>query len=531
MQVALIYPSTKRAGFSNLGIIRVYQAVKSKGLTCCVFFLDYKSQDHLIATYDFKRFFNKRVGELRKYPLILFSLSFQNDFLNLVRILSSAGIKLFSQDRRKENEHFVLAGGVALTMNPEPLANFLDAAYIGESEATFLDFLELFVSTPFDKIYDRIIDLEGFYLPSHYKFIYSKEGLLEDIKNLNGSPEKVRRVYPEKLSSPVWQDTQEDSTFKNMRIIEIGRGCSQRCRFCVASYLFLPPRHYPKSDIFPLLQKDKNIESVGLVSPMTSDHPEFSSIISEISLKYRVSPSSLKMWSVDSDTVKCIVSSGAKTITIAPEAGTERMRRLVNKPIKDSDVIEVARMFRETGVRNLKLYFMIGLPTEESYDIEGISELSKTFKNELKGDLTVTVSPFVPKPWTPFQWCSQDREDSLQVKMSYLKKSLSKTGIKVSADSVRAATLESLLSLSGRDCTEFILESARSSNIRSLLIKYSFLLERWVWRQKNFDEIFPWDVIDTGVTKKYLLYEMKRGLASKLSKPCDVGVCKACGVC
>lgn len=432
MLCALIYPNSRKVGTSNLGLVRVFSLLNEAGISCSVFFLDERG---LIETRDFVRYVERSFKHLKSFDLVLFSISFQNDFINMVKIIKLTGFS-------KENT--IIAGGTAVTINPEPILSFVDAVYLGEAEAGFTEVI--------------------------------KDGL-------EGLP---RRIWME-ADVPTVHETDEHSFFQNMCLIEISRGCRWKCRFCPLGYVYLPPRFFPKDSIISAMEKTSK-KAVGLISPMVSDHPDIDQILdAALKLGKRVSPSSLRMWDINWRVIEKIVKSGARSLTFAPEAGTERLRRILNKPLGDLEIQEAAVNLRDLKLSKVKLYFMVGLPGEKLEDIDTICHTVISFAEKFKRSVEVVISPFVPKPNTPFQMLEAD--ESVGEKIKRISDGIKIKNIKVSSKSLTSFKTEVILSLGSKSASEFILDAV-SFGVRNALRRHWSRFERACFQNEIFHDDF-----------------------------------------
>ncbi len=541
--VALAYPNRYHLGMSNLGFHSVYRHLNAMESVVCerVFLPDENSPTiGPITSLESSR-------PLSAFDVVAFSISFENDYPNLLTILDQAGLPLRARDRHSPHP-LVIAGGVACLLNPEPISPFIDCFLIGEAEALLSGFFERF-----DPDADRLTWLQsaarglpGVYVPRFYKPTYLSDGTLSGFRPIADVPECVKRVIRQDLSKePVCSAIlTPDTTFDQTYLIEVSRGCPHGCRFCAAGYVFRPPRFRPAAQIETCLKEGSAVtHKIGLVGAAVSDHPDIEQICTAARKnENRLSFSSLRADAIDSDLVTALKDSGVKTATIAPDAGSQRMRDVINKGITEADILDTAERLVESGIPNLKLYFMVGLPTETLEDIDAIISLSKRLKHRfLKssrirkriGDITISINSFVPKPVTPFQWVAMDAMSRLKQKIKRIKAGLKTVAnVRINADVPRWAYIQGVLSRGDRRVSQLLLLAHRNRGNWPQSLKSSPLNpDFYVYRQRDMAEQLPWDFIDHGIDKRFLISEYEKALRAAPTIDCRVGACTACGVC
>lgn len=388
-----------------------------------------------------------------------FSFSFDMDFINIFKILEKYNIPLKSKDRLSGEYPIIFGGGPVLTTNPEPYKEIFDFIVIGDGEGVNSDVMQicrklkndLGVSKlkPNNRLYDNLSQLDGIYIPK-----------LHNISN------PVKKSYV-KLKEPVYTPIlSDDSFFSNTFIIETSRGCHNCCGFCTASYLNLPVRFLDYDKIIEKIELGlKYTNKIALLGALVSAHPKFSDICKYIYDKVQtgnnieMSISSMRADTITPDIVKTLVATGQKNITIAIEASTERLRKVINKRITEEELFNAIKISKENGLKGVKIYSMLGLPTETQADIEGFIVLAKRLKSEFKGfDITLSFSTFVPKPHTPFQFAQREDTKSLEKKINYLQKELHKIGIKSKFSSPKWDYYQTLLSRGDSSLTDYLIE-------------------------------------------------------------------------
>ncbi|MFO7688422.1 MAG: radical SAM protein [Desulfobacterales bacterium] len=548
LRVALVYPNRYSVGMSNLGFQVVYRLLnRIDGIICERAFLpDGKALAEIRIT-------SVESGRpLTDFDIIAFSVSFENDYPNILAVLATAGLPLQSRDRRDAHP-LVIAGGVACFLNPEPLAPFIDCFLIGEAEVMLEGFCDCLQDCGFPGLRDRrqllgacARRVQGVYAPQFYRPVYGETGSLAAVELLADVPAKIDRTYLADLSQAptcsvvVTPHTAFDRTF----LIEVGRGCPHGCRFCSAGFVYRPPRYRPLSLLQACLQQGAAVtDRIGLVGAAVSDLPELKELCRRAGADdIRLSFSSLRADALDDELVAVLRRSRVKTATIAPDAGSERMRQVINKGIDEAAILKAAALLVDGGVPNIKLYFMIGLPTETADDVEAIVGLCKKIKHVFLsrsrgqkriGEMTVSLSCFVPKPATPFQWAAMDDVSTLKKKIRTVKEGLRKVpNIRVHADVPRWAYVQALLSRGDRRVADLlILANKNRQNWPQSLKETPLNADFFVVRSRPLDEVLPWDFIDHGVKKSFLAGEYRKALAGQPSPACPMADCLRCGIC
>ena len=543
LKIALVYPNTYHQGMSNLGFQTVYHLLnQSADCLCERFFLpdkdDLKRSDCPLLSIESGH-------TLTDFDLVALSISFENDYLNLPIIFNLAGIPFLAADR-DQSWPLILFGGVCAFINPEPLSDIVDVVAIGEAEPILPELLDLLVqkNQSREDCLQKMAQLPGIYVPRFYTPVYAQTGEVTQFIIEKGAPEKVARQFLHDLDrSPSRSFIQTAATeFGNMALTEVSRGCSRGCRFCAAGFVYLPPRERSLENLVEqvevgLCQRDR----IGLVAAAVSDHSAIQELQTEIlEKKGQISMSSLRLDALTTEEVEIIYRAGHKSVAIAPEAGSQRLRDYINKGISEEQILTSVKILADGGIKNLKLYFIIGFPDEEQSDIDAIIALTEKIsllwreagrKRGQLGQLTLSVNPFIPKPFTPFQWVGMEKTNSLKKKIRVLQAAISHIpNTRINNESIRNATLQTFLSRADRRIGSLLPELAEGGNIKQLCKKSGLSLDFYVTRQRQADEIFPWDVIDQGVKKSYLWHEYQQAQQQKSTSPCAPG-CRRCGVC
>ena len=544
LRVALVYPNVYRVAMANLGFQSVYRMLNAQEHVVCerAFLPEPEEGDTPVLSLESGR-------RLLEFDCIAFSLSFENDYPNVLTLLQKTALPLLSA-LRGASLPLVLAGGVAVFLNPEPLAPFFDCFLLGEAEALIQPFFK-----HFDPARDRqsmLIELAdrvpGLYVPAFYSPQYAADSTLKAFRPTQSVPEKIQRVYAADLRDAGTHSTivTPHTGFQDAFLIEVSRGCPHGCRFCAAGYLYRPPRTRPLPLLLDQLRQGAaQTRKIGLVGTAVSDLPDLQSLCAEgRQMDLQLSFSSLRADALNDDLVQALKSGRLKTATIAPESGSERMRRVINKGLGEEDILSAAEKLVAGGIPNLKLYFMVGLPTENEEDVDAMVVLVKRIKHRFlsssqargrMGTITVSLNCFVPKPFTPFQWSAMDEVTELKRKTKKIKTALNKlANVRVNADVPRWAHLQALLARGDRRVADLLLQAHENNGNWAQTFKAAALNPGfYVHRQRLQSELFPWDFIDHGIDKDFLWQEYQRALQAKTTKPCpmDPAHCRICGVC
>ena len=543
VSIALAYPNRYHVGMSNLGYLTLYRLFNEYEHVVCerVFLPDDSGAGPVrLATLESGR-------PVAAADILAFSLSFENDYPHVLTMLENSGIPLRAGDR--DHRHpLVIAGGVACFLNPEPLAAFIDCFLIGEAEEILPHFFQTFEPHADKKVVLRNLarNIPGAYVPAFYQISYKDDGTLADFNPLADVPRKIKRTYSKNLdqsttcSSILTPDTTFDQTF----LVETGRGCPHGCRFCSAGFIYRPPRFRSVALLEQAIKKGAQItDRIGLVGSAVSDLPGIEALCNKFrDQNIRLSFSSLRADRLTDGLIAALNQSNVKTATIAPEVGSQRMRQVINKGITENDVLNAASILVEGGIANIKLYFMVGLPTETEADVDAIIALVKKIKHRFLsssrtrkriGNLTVSLNSFVPKPFTPFQWAAMDSVDSLKKKIKKIKSELKKVAnLRINSDIPRWGYIQALLSRGDRRVADILaLAHNHGGNWARTFKTVPLNPDFYVLRERDPDELLPWDFIDHGIKKSFLQKEWQRAVKGLTTPDCQVNTCRMCGVC
>lgn len=545
-KVAIVYPNTYFVGMSNLGLHIIYEEINLRNDSVCErIFLPEKKE---LEAYDKTKTPLMSVETQRpmhQFDVVAFDVTFEMDYFHIPLMLRHGRVPIMGKDRT-EFDPIVIAGGPCATFNPEPFADFIDAFIIGEGEGIVSRVLDIIRDGKMEgldrhTILRQLADISGVYVPSLYVPIYSEDGEFKGYDIAEGVPKTIKRHFEMLTSGGETVVATNYTEFGAMYIIEVARGCGRHCRFCMAGYCFRVPRVRPLDILKEGVERAEKLgKKVGLMGAAISDYPEVDELVNYIRSKdMRYSCASLRADSLTQAVVDGLADSGQKTITIAPETGSERLRRVINKGISEEHLQNAATLSAKSGIQHMRLYIMIGLPTETDEDIEAIVGLAERTQAHMekvgcKGRLTLSINPFIPKPFTPFQWMAMDNQKVVEKKLQYIKKALQKNRrIEVLVESPKEAYIQGVLARGDRRLGAVIAACAAdrgSKSFKSEMKAAGLDMDNMNYRERSFDEFLPWSHLDMGMQEGDLEMEWQRSLDEAYTPPCAAG-CKRCGVC
>jgi radical SAM superfamily enzyme YgiQ (UPF0313 family) len=546
LAVALVYPNAYHQAMSNLGFQTVYELFNRGDDTLCErFFLpdpddldEHRKTGYPLFSLESGRF-------LDEFDLIAFSISFENDYLHLPVLFELARLPLWAA-ARGAGWPPVLCGGVCAFLNPEPLADIMDLFAIGEGEVMLPPLVDALRAAKAERaeLLAGLARLPGIYVPSLYRVDYEEDGTLAACAPRAGAPPRVARQWLRQLDGTASRSCvlTGDTEFGDMALVEISRGCARKCRFCAAGYIYLPPRERSPAALRAALDEGLAERGrIGLVSPAVADHSGIDAISRHIlDAGGQLSVASVRIDSLTAQEVAAMADSGHRTVAIAPEAGSQRLRDLINKGLDEEQILAAVHLIAAGGIPNLKLYFLIGLPTETLEDMEALLALAQKVREAWLeegrrrgrlGNLTLSVNPFIPKPFTPLQWAAMEPVTSLKKKLKFLRRGVGRmANTSLICESLKSAELQALLSRGDRRVGRLLPHLAAGANLAAACRREGLEAAFYTVRERDKDELFPWEIIDQGVPRAFLWAEYQHALAEQLTPPCGPG-CRRCGLC
>ncbi len=532
--VCLAYPHHYRTGMANLGFHTIYKIINAQpSFLCERVFLTVPGSEARFASGTAGIFSLENQKPVAEFDILAFSVSFENDYPHILKMMELAGIPLLARDR-SEKHPLVIGGGIALTLNPEPLADFFDLFILGEAEEVLPKFCGAFENArrlgqprrEFLKETQKKIN--NVYVPGLYEIQYSTESKIQSVKPLEAElPEKIKiqRVRDLDAFSTEEVVSAPQTEMGDMFLVEVNRGCARACRFCAASFVYHPVRFRSGSEILKSVDRGlQRKKKVGLIGTAVSDHPALIDICGYITAqKAQAGLGSLRVDQIQERIVDLMKEGGIETVALAPEAGSQRMRDVLNKGISEADILNAASLLAEKDIPNLRLYFMIGLPREEEQDIDAIIALTKKIQHHVRSNyegkkklrrIILSINQFIPKPSTPFQWCPLEDVGLAGRKIRKIENAFRKDKqIKVIHDVPKWNYIQALLSLGDRRVGEILLAVNRlDGNWARALKEVHINPDFYVYRRKPFDEVLPWDILHLGIAKKALMAECQKAL-------------------
>jgi radical SAM superfamily enzyme YgiQ (UPF0313 family) len=546
LRVALAFPNTYWVGMSNLGFQTVYRLFnREDDIVCERFFLPPKTELAELSAVKAPLLTLESQTPVGDFDVVAFSVSFEWDYVNVLTLLRLAGIPARA-DARNTRHPLVVIGGAVTFVNPEPLAPFADVIAAGEGEALIPGLRRSFAAASSRADLLRHLALErGFYVPSFYEPQYragevaqpSASGTLAGytVDAAVGAPLPVRKAAlrtTEAVDPPSTGIFTPDTEFGSRFLIEVVRGCANLCRFCWAGYNYLPVRAFPADRILQLAEAARVHSSrVGLVSIALCDHPEIDRILARLlEMGYAISPASLRLDDLTESIVRVLYESGERTITIAPETGSDRLRRVINKTVTNDEILDRADLIFASGIENLKLYYMIGLPTETDEDLVAIRDLTLQIRDRMLkharrkgqiGRIVGSVNPLIPKPGTAYQRLPMEEPSMVERKIKRLRSLVSDIdNVYFNIKSERHSYYQALLSLGDRRVAAVIEAAERNGqNWRAAVAEAGIDGDFYIFRDRTGDAMLPWDIIDGGMKSAFFQSEFEKGLREEWTLP------------
>ncbi len=538
LRVALVFPNTYFVGMSNLGFQTVYTLFNAEpGIVCERAFLPPKSELAEQVASGAPLLTIESQTPVGEFDVIAFSVSFEWDYTNVLTLLRLARVPARSE-ARTHHDPLVLIGGAVTFVNPEPLAPFADAIAAGEGEMLIPSLLRAFEgASDREDLLRRLAQERGFYIPSFYDVEYAADGTISRVvpKADTGAPLPVRKAAlktTDAVDPPATTIFTPQTEFGSRFLVEVVRGCANLCRFCWAGYNYLPVRAFPTDRILQLAERARAHSSkAGLVSIALCDHPDIEHILTRLSeMGYSISPASLRLDDLTPTIVRLLRQSGERTITIAPEVGSDRLRRVINKTITNDEILNSAELIFSSGIENLKLYFMIGLPTETDEDLVAIRDLTLQLRDIMLkhargrgqvGRIIGSVNPLVPKPGTAYQWLPMEDDSVIEHRIRRLRTLMAGIdNVFFNIKSERHSFYQALLSLGDRRVAPAIEAAERNGgNWRAAVAEAGVDADFFVFRDRSADAVLPWDIIDGGMKREFFKSEFDKALREEWTLP------------
>lgn len=567
VRFAFCFPDVYEVGMSYLGMQILYYFLNRRDDTYCErVYAPWIDMEEMMRKNNIPLFALESQEPINKFDIVAFTLQYEMCYTNVINMLDLAGIPIWSKDRN-ENHPIICAGG-SCTYNPEPLAEIIDFFYIGEGEVLYDDIIQLYKANKAsggsrEDFLEKLLDFDGIYVPRFYDVKYKDNGEIENFTPNNPKAKAVIKkvivndldkcFYPEKLLVPLIEIVHDRV------ILETFRGCIRGCRFCQAGMIYRPVREKSVNTLIKqaeTLVKASGHEEISLLSLSTNDYTCFETLANNLLTEFaskgiNLSLPSLRIDAFSLELMNKIQSVRKSSVTFAPEAGTQRLRNVINKNLTEEDILNGCKLLFDGGWNRVKLYFMMGLPTETQEDLEAIGILADKIveqyfnmpKENRKRNVTVVLSTscFVPKPFTPFQWSAQDSANTFIQKQKIVKSSITRKQVQYNYHHADLSSLEGVMARGDRKISKVIYQAWKNGckfDAWNDLFSYQKWLDAfeqtgvdsafYANRQRQLDEILPWDFISIGVTKEFLINEYKKALNALTTLNCRQQ-CSGCG--
>jgi radical SAM superfamily enzyme YgiQ (UPF0313 family) len=538
LRVALAFPNTYWVGMSSLGFQTVYRLFNElDDVVCERVFLPPKQELRAQLESGAPLLTLESQTPVHDFDVIAFSVSFEWDYTNVVTLLRLAGVPPRAADRTARHP-LVVIGGAVTFVNPEPLAPFADIIAAGEGEMLVPDLVSVLrEGGDREERFGKLAGKRGFYIPALYEVHYTDEGPIArfEARPGSGAPPVVKKAAvkaTDRLDPPATSIFTPDTEFGSRFLVEVVRGCANLCRFCWAGYNYLPVRAFPADRILELAAAARrHAGRAGLVSIALCDHPEIERILTGLlDLGYSISPASLRLDDLTDTIVSLLRKSGEKSITIAPETGSDRLRRVINKTVTNEEILAATELIFANGIDNLKLYYMIGLPTETDEDLDAIHDLTVRMRDAMMrharprghvGRIVGSVNPLIPKPGTAYQWLPMEDPVVTERKAKRLRHMLSGIdNVYFSIKSERHSYYQALLSLGDRRVADAIEAAERNGGQwRAAVAEVNLDADFYIFRDRTNDPVLPWDIIDGGMKASFFQSEFRKAMREEWTLP------------
>jgi radical SAM superfamily enzyme YgiQ (UPF0313 family) len=543
--VCLAYPNTYRAGMSNLGFQTVFALLnRDERFVCERTFLPDPGDEPMFVSGSRPLLSLESQKRLTAFHVVAFSVSFENDYPNILKMLTLAGIPLLAKER-DHRQPLILGGGISITLNPEPLCDFFDLFLLGEAEEILPEWVrryEVMIRSGLSReesLFALQRDLEGAYVPALYDVSYLEDQRIRGRQAADAAlPSRIKKGWIKEINGFLTEQeiVAADTELGTMHLTEVSRGCRRGCRFCAAGFVYRPARFRGESVLQASIQRGlTSHKKIGLVGTAVSDHPDLKRICERILEQGgKVAIGSLRLDRLDARMLSLLRAGGVETVALAPEAGSQRLRDVIRKGFNEGQILDAVRGIVDHGILNIRLYFMVGLPTETDADIDALIALVTDIKRQALASaagkkpfrrLTLSLNQFIPKAATPFQWRPLESVRSVQNKIRRIEKAFRRDPtIHCLHDLPKWNYVQALLSLGDRRVGKVLLSVHEGGGNWSRALKNAEPHpDFYVYRPKDPTEILPWDFIDHGVSRAFLLEQdraaeaIARGGAAPLS--------------